>query len=109
VLASAEFSQLIMPSTDDIDVRKPISTYDEDSLVAVEVRSWCFRELQNSISTFDILNNISTEILARTMVTKNMIVARKIVTADSRWEADDLEYLPSGLRRTSLYCFLSMM
>jgi len=78
-----KLAKLMVVSADDIDVGKPISTYGVDSLTAVEIQSWSFRELQSDISIFDIMSNIPITSLARTMVSKSKIVANDIVTADN--------------------------
>jgi hypothetical protein len=78
-----KLAKLMVVSAGDIDVGKSISTYGVDSLTAVEVRAWSFRELQRDISIFDIMSNIPIASLARTMVKKSKIVANDIVTADN--------------------------
>jgi len=77
-----KLAKLMMVSSDDIDIGKPISTYGVDSLAAVEIRAWSFRELQSDISIFDIMSNIPIATLARTMVTKSKLVAKEVVAAD---------------------------
>jgi hypothetical protein len=64
------------------DLISPISTYGVDSLTAVEIRAWNFRELQSDISIFDIMSNIPIATLARTMVSKSKLVAKEVVAAD---------------------------
>ncbi|THC99493.1 hypothetical protein EYZ11_001042 [Aspergillus tanneri] len=45
-------------SPEDVDADKPLHSYGVDSLKAVEVRNWLFRELKCDISVFDILSPI---------------------------------------------------
>lgn len=77
-----KLSKLMMISADDLDVGKPISTYGVDSLTAVELRAWSFRELQSDISIFDIMSNVPISTLARTMVSKSKVVEKEVVAAD---------------------------
>lgn len=78
-----KLSKLMMVSAEDIDTGKPISTYGVDSLTAVEVRAWSFRELQSDISIFDIMSNIPIATLSRTIVTKSKLVPKEVVAADA--------------------------
>ena len=82
IALSNKLAKLMMVSPDDIDTGKPISTYGVDSLTAVEVRAWSFRELQSDISIFDIMSNVSIATLARIIVTKSRLVAKEVVIAD---------------------------
>lgn len=78
-----KLAKLMMVAAEDIDMSKPISTYGVDSLTAVEIRAWSFRELQSDISVFDIMSNIPISSLARTIVTKSKFVPKEIVEADN--------------------------
>jgi NADP-dependent 3-hydroxy acid dehydrogenase YdfG/aryl carrier-like protein len=78
-----KLAKLMMISADDLDVSKPISTYGVDSLTAVELRAWSFRELQSDISIFDIMSNVPITTLARMMVSKSKIVSKEVITADN--------------------------
>jgi hypothetical protein len=78
----AKLAKLMMVAAEDIDMGKAISTYGVDSLTAVEIRAWSFRELQSDISIFDIMSNIPILSLARTIVTKSKFVPKEIVDAD---------------------------
>lgn len=78
-----KLAKLMMVAAEDIDMSKPISTYGVDSLTAVEIRAWSFRELQSDISVFDIMSNIPISSLARTIVIKSKFVQKEIVEADN--------------------------
>ncbi|KAI1618129.1 PKSN polyketide synthase for alternapyrone biosynthesis [Exophiala viscosa] len=57
-------------SPDEVDVDKPLHSFGIDSLKAVEVRNWLFREAKADISVFEILsptplNVLSTKIAAK--------------------------------------------
>lgn len=77
-----KLAKLMMVSADDIDGGKPISTYGVDSLTAVEMRAWSFRELHSDISIFDIMSNIPIATLSRTIVSKSKLVSAEVVAAD---------------------------
>jgi short-subunit dehydrogenase/aryl carrier-like protein len=77
-----KLAKLMMVSPDDIDVNKAVSTYGVDSLTAVEIRAWSFRELQSDISIFDIMTNVPISTLARMIVSKSKLVAKEVVAAD---------------------------
>ena len=80
---AAKLAKLMMVAAEDIDTGKPISTYGVDSLTAVEIRAWSFRELQSDISIFDIMSNIPISTLARTMVSKSKFVPKDVIEADN--------------------------
>lgn len=52
----AHVAAAITASLDDIDVERPLYSFGVDSLKAVEVRNWIFRELRCDVSVFDILS-----------------------------------------------------
>jgi len=79
---AAKLAKLMMVAAEDIDLGKPISTYGVDSLTAVEIRAWSFRELQSDISIFDIMSNVPISALARTIVARSKFVTKEIVEAD---------------------------
>ena len=41
---------------EDIDASKPVSAYGVDSLTAVEIRAWSFRDVQADVSVLDVVN-----------------------------------------------------
>lgn len=52
----ANLANAMTASAEDVDADKPLHSYGVDSLKAVEVRNWLFRELKCDISVFDILS-----------------------------------------------------
>lgn len=54
----ANLAKAMTSSAEDIDGDKPLHVYGVDSLKAVEVRNWLFRELKCDVSVFDILSPI---------------------------------------------------
>ena len=54
----------ITSEAEDIDPEKPVHAYGVDSLKAVEMRNWVFREFKAEVSVFDILGQTSISGLA---------------------------------------------
>lgn len=62
-------------SPEDIDTSKPVSHYGIDSLTAVELRSWAFKECQADISVFDVMAGNPMTGLAEQVVKKSKLVS----------------------------------
>jgi hypothetical protein len=62
----------------DVDFSKPLHTYGVDSLVAVVVRYWLFRELRADIAVAEILGSSSIEALGGRIATKSEFVNKDI-------------------------------
>ena len=77
-----KLSKSMMVELEDIEVNRPISNYGVDSLLAVEIRSWLFTEVQADISVFDLLSNVPIASLARKIVTKSKCVSKEIVQTE---------------------------
>lgn len=52
-------------AVDEIDAGRPVSSYGVDSLVAAELRTWFFRELEAEVSIFELLGGMPIIELAR--------------------------------------------
>ena len=77
-----KLAKAMMMSAEDIDGAHPVSSYGVDSLVAVEVRTWVFKEIKADISVFDVLSNVPLATLARTIVGRSKYVAESVLDAD---------------------------
>ncbi|KAI4170959.1 MAG: hypothetical protein LQ343_004617 [Gyalolechia ehrenbergii] len=77
-----KLAKAMMMSVDDIDGAHPVSSYGVDSLVAVEVRTWVFKEIKADISVFDVLGNVPLANLARTIVGRSKYVSEAVLDAD---------------------------
>ncbi|KAF2755008.1 ketoacyl-synt-domain-containing protein [Pseudovirgaria hyperparasitica] len=75
-------SSLLMPETD-IDTSKPISSYGVDSLVAVEVRNWIFREARAQVSVFELLAGGPIKGMAEKIARKSALVGRGVLDVPS--------------------------
>ena len=78
-----KLAKAMMMSVDDIDGAQPVSSYGVDSLVAVEVRTWVFKEIKADISVFDVLSNVPLASLARTIVGKSKYVMESLLEGDA--------------------------
>lgn len=65
-------------SVDNVDVDRPLHAFGIDSLKAVEVRNWLFREAKADVSVFDILSPMPLKKLAITVVTKSKFVSEEV-------------------------------
>lgn len=59
----SKVSKLLLIPLEDISSSKALHEYGVDSLVAVEIRNWIFREVRTTVSVFDILSNSSISAL----------------------------------------------
>ncbi|TAQ90647.1 hypothetical protein B7494_g1069 [Chlorociboria aeruginascens] len=61
-------------AVEDLDSSKPINAYGVDSLVAVEMKNWIFREIKADISIFDILSNVPIMLLGAKIAGKSTLI-----------------------------------
>ncbi|PKY08441.1 fatty acid synthase S-acetyltransferase [Aspergillus campestris IBT 28561] len=66
-------SEVVMCPAEDIDRGKPIMVSGVDSLSAIGVRKWIVREMEASLSLFDITNSPSVAQLARLCLEKSKL------------------------------------
>lgn len=59
-----KLARAMMMEEVDLDPENAANAYGIDSLVAVEIRSWVFKELRSEVSVFEILSNASLTTLA---------------------------------------------
>ncbi|KAK4118277.1 putative polyketide synthase [Parathielavia appendiculata] len=74
-----KLAKSMMVSVEDIEASRPVSSYGVDSLLAVELRSWIYSEVQADISVFDLLSNIAISSLARKIVSVSKAVPAAIL------------------------------
>ncbi len=78
-----KLAKAMMMAVEDIDGEHPVSSYGVDSLVAVEVRTWVFKEIKADISVFDVLSNVPLASLARTIVGRSTYVSEALLEGES--------------------------
>ncbi|OKL56909.1 hypothetical protein UA08_07744 [Talaromyces atroroseus] len=64
--------------SEDVDPEKPLHAYGVDSLKAVEVRNWVFREIKTEISVFELLSQMSIAKLAVKMAVNSQLVSKEV-------------------------------
>lgn len=72
-------SILLMVATDEINSKRCMPDYGMDSLVAVEMRNWLFREMDATISILELLANTPLEELAEKIVQRSKLVTTVVV------------------------------
>ncbi|GLA55110.1 type I Iterative Polyketide synthase (PKS) [Aspergillus niger] len=70
-----KLAKAMMMELDDLDASRPANSYGVDSLVAVEVRAWVFKEAKSDVSVFDILSNDPLTALAAKIATKSALLS----------------------------------
>lgn len=77
-----KLAKSMMMPTEDLDASKPANTYGVDSLVAVEIRNWIFREIKADVSVFDILSSVPLATLAGKVASKSKLVPVSVLEAE---------------------------
>lgn len=63
---------------EEVHVNAPVATYGLDSLVAVEIRNWMMREIEVSVSVFELLSRNTLKMVDDLIVKKSELVDRKL-------------------------------
>ncbi|KAL1634456.1 Type I Iterative PKS [Diplodia intermedia] len=71
----AKLAKAMLMELEDLDAARPANSYGVDSLVAVEIRAWVFKEVKSDVSVFDILSNAPLIALAEKIVAKSALVS----------------------------------
>lgn len=82
----ANLANAMTASPEDVDADKPLHSYGVDSLKAVEVRNWLFRELKCDISVFDILSPMSLAKLSMKIAAKSKFLPEAVAQAGEEME-----------------------
>ena len=77
-VVASKLAKSMMISIDEIDVNRPVSSYGVDSLVAAEMRNWCFKDLKADISVFELLSGNSITMLADQIANRSILVPQGI-------------------------------
>ena len=59
-----KIAKVISVKVEDVEAAVPLTTYGVDSLVAVELRTWFFKELGAKVASFDIISDSTIEALS---------------------------------------------
>ena len=75
---ATKLAKALMIADEDIDFSRPVSSYVVDSLVAAELRNWCFRELKADVNDFELLSGMPVNGLAGLIAERSTLVAEGI-------------------------------
>ena len=70
-----KLAKAMMIEVEDLDSSRPANSYGVDSLVAVEVRAWIFKEVKSDVSVFEILSNTPLLSLAAKIASRSTLVS----------------------------------
>ena len=79
----AKVAKSLQTSPSDIDTSRPLHSYGVDSLVAVEMRNWIFRELKAEVTVFDILSAVPMTTFVGQMTAKSKLMPEAL-TAEAQ-------------------------
>lgn len=74
----------LQTSPSEIDTTRPLHSYGVDSLVAVEIRNWLFREAKAEVSVFDVLAAVPIKVFAGKAVKVSGHVKKEILESDGK-------------------------
>ena len=70
-----KLARAVMVEVEEMDAGRAANSYGVDSLVAVEVRAWVFKEVRSDVSVFDILSNAPLTVLAGKIAARSSLVS----------------------------------
>lgn len=79
----------------EIDESRPLHSYGVDSLVAIEIGNWVFKETKVTLSIFDLLANVPITSLAQKIAMKSPYLPAALVSAQESLSAADSKVLIS--------------
>ncbi|KAI9728591.1 MAG: Type I Iterative PKS [Cirrosporium novae-zelandiae] len=68
----------LQTSPSEIDPARPLHSYGVDSLVAVEIRTWIFKDLKSNVSLFDVLSAVPISALAEKIAGVSKLLAEGV-------------------------------
>ena len=77
-VVASKLAKSMMIAIDEIDVNRPVSSYGVDSLVAAEMRNWCFKDLKADVSIFELLSGKSINMLADQIANRSALIPQGI-------------------------------
>jgi Phosphopantetheine attachment site len=73
-----KLARTLMLSVDDVESSRTVNSYGVDSLVAVEIRTWVFKEVHSDVSVFEILSNVPLSELVDAITAKSKLVPESL-------------------------------
>ncbi|KAI9832015.1 MAG: hypothetical protein M1819_004559 [Sarea resinae] len=87
----AKMSKMLVIPLEDLHASEPMSAYGVDSLVAVELRNWLFREVKADVPVFELLGNGSLLAVAGVVAGKSRLVNAAVLKEDGQGEEEEEE------------------
>lgn len=78
-----KLAKSLMVDAEDIEATKPISRYGVDSLLAVEIRSWIYTDIQADFSVFQLLSNVPISELVLEIAKKAKCIPASVLAGAS--------------------------
>ncbi|KAL1963672.1 hypothetical protein VTN77DRAFT_7876 [Rasamsonia byssochlamydoides] len=72
----ARVAKSLQSMVSDIDPTRPLHSFGVDSLVAVEVANWVFKELQATLTVFEILASVPITVLAEQIASRSSLLPK---------------------------------
>lgn len=88
---AGKLSKALALSVEDIDTSRPVFSYGVDSLLAIELRNWIFKELKAQVSVFDILSKVPMSQLSTKVASKSSFVPASVQRAAAKNGEDKKE------------------
>ncbi|KAL2069774.1 hypothetical protein VTL71DRAFT_14453 [Oculimacula yallundae] len=73
-----KLAKAMMMDVENLDPELPANSYGVDSLVAVEIRAWVFKEAKSEVSVFDILSNAPLSSLSSKIVASSALLPAEL-------------------------------
>ena len=77
-----KLSKSLSLTLEDVDTTKPVYSHGVDSLVAIGMRNWIFKELKSQVSFFDILSKVPMSQLAVKVAKKSSLVPAEVQSSN---------------------------
>ena len=77
-----KLAKSLMFSAEDIEPARPVNSYGVDSLLAVELRSWIYSEIQAEVSVFELLCNTPITSLASMIAATSKAIPQEVLTLE---------------------------
>lgn len=81
-----KLSKSIMCNPEDINTNKPLHSFAVDSLIAVEVRNWIFKELKSEVTVFDIMDPQPLTALCGKIAERSKLISNELKTMSKESE-----------------------
>ena len=74
----ARVAKSLQTSPSEINTERPLHSYGIDSLVAVEIGNWAFKEIKSNVNVIDILSAVPIKTLASKIALKSSVLPKEL-------------------------------